>query len=525
MSLLFTGGTTHRVDLASQAPSLGITRGTLLLWFYYPTAGASGALASLNDTVNSLLRANLTLTTSGTILRFLQDLVTTDLDVQASVANFAAWGTGKWLRIALQWATPNEAGGVAADQKLWVGDLSTGVAEPSSYSVRNAGAGNLSATHSTSHWKLGNRRQLDSNAPGNIAYAALFDRSAGTQMTAAEMDAWFAWPEPRDAVWMLELGADVAGGNPSDLTGRGHDGTITGATVGTPAPLNPFGLRREASQVSWRAIESTRERRARTRVMRRRLAMRESPVVLVQGGTPIIDGVLAIPVTYGLSGTGLVVSGAASIDGVLTIPITYGLSATGQVVTGAASIDGVLTVPITYGLSGTGTVVAGPAAIDGALTMPITYGLTGTGTVLSPTAPNGTTWTVPWRGGLRWTIPYQRQGMSSAFAKTVTRDNDFGILIGPITGRDPVDGVVRNYGGSAMTAFWAATADSDTPLGAVQGSFTTLGNARFLPSFDAPQQTLALAGLADRQDVFLILKGTNDFRAAIRFTFRLALEL
>lgn len=496
MSLLFTGATSHRVELTAQSVSLNIARGTLLLWVYVPTGGIAGTFASLTDPAAGQLRSRFYFDLSGTVMRTTIDLVTTDLDAQALLTNFAAWGTGKWVRLAYQWASPNEAAGVAGDQKLWIGDLTTGVAEPSAYSSRTAGAGNLASTDPTTAWKLGNRRQNDSPAPGRIAYAALFDRSAGAQMTAAEMDAWFAWPWTQGAAWMHELGADPAGGNPIDLTGQGHNGTITGATVDEHPPMNPFGLARWAAIEAGRIAPETRERYRRRAAAKRRRALREEVVVLTQGGTPIIDGVLAMPVTYGLSGTGTIAAAGASIDGVLTMPITYGLS-------------------------GTGTVVSGPAAINGVLTIPITYGLSATGTVVASSVPPGANWTVPWRGGHRWAVPYQRLNMPSAYASIVSPDQDFLVRLGPITGFD-ANGLAVTYTGTTLNAWWAATSDSDDPLGAVSLTSTPVSGGRFTVSGEAASQNTALAGLADKQVIYLIAKAPGDFRVAIPYTFRTA---
>lgn len=483
MSLLFTGATSHRVDLAAQAASLGITRGTLLMWVYIPTAGASGSLATLNDPVASLIRGNINITTSGTILRVTIDLATTDLDSQALLSNFAAWGTGKWVRVGIQWATPNEAGGAAADQKLWIGDLTTGVAEPSSYSTRTAGVGNLSATDATSFWKLGNRRQNDSPAPGRLAYAALFDRSSGSQMTAAEMDAWFAWPWTNGQAWMHELGADPAGGNPIDLTGKGHNGTVTGATVADHPPMNPFGLARWAALEAGRIAPATRESHRRRAAARRRRALRDEVVVLTQGGTPIIDGVLAMPVTYGLSGTGTIAAAGASIDGVLTMPITYGLS-------------------------GTGTVVSGPAAINGVLTMPIAYGLSGAGTVLAPASGASA-------GG--WVVPVRLT------SKLLRPSNDLSARVGPVRGRQVSPPAWIPYPGASVTCWLARPA---TPLVALGGLVKTvaLTSAAGELAIDATEIDAMLATLSPApvagESFLLVVQAAADFLRSRTLTYQ-----
>lgn len=474
MSLLFTGATSHRVDLAAQAGSLGITRGTLLLWLYVPSA-ASGALATLTDPVASVLRNNLNITTTGTVIRFTLDLATTDLDVQAALANFGAWGTGKWVRVALQWATPTEASGGTNDQKLLIGDLTTGVAEPSSYNSRTAGAGALSSTDATSFWKIGNRRQNDSPAPGRIAYAALFDRSAGSQMTTAEMDAWFQWPQAHGAAWMFELGADLAGGNPNDLTGHGHHGTITGATVADHPPMNPFGMARWAALESARIAPSTQERQRRWAHRKRMRARRDEVVVLTQSGPPIIDGVLAIPITYGLSATGTVSAAGATIDGTLSIPIAYGLSLAG-------------------------TVVAGPAAINGVLAIPIAYGLAATGTVQAPAS--GAT-----EGG--WIVPVR---LSSRYLRA---GNDFSARIGPVRGRQVSPPSWIPYPGATVTCWLARPAAPLTALGGLVKTVTLTGAAGEL-ALDATEIDAVLATLAPAatpgERFLLVVTASADFQ-------------
>jgi hypothetical protein len=110
----------------------------------------------------------------------------------------------------------------------------------------------------------------------------------------------------------------------------------------------------------------------------------------------------------------------------------------------------------------------------------------------------------------------------------ITRDNDLTLSIGPITGRDPADGTVKNYPGSQISGWIAAAEDSDTALGTGK-TFNVIGTtATFVPFFDAPEVNAALddAGTPDAlvpgQILWCVLKGTGEFRIAVPLVYRAA---
>lgn len=236
MALLYSATASDRTDLAADG-GRDVTRGALLVWAYL-TATNIGRFGALVDPVGLRNCQEFGIISAGATVRMAHDFVTTDLIVDATLTNFAAYGTSKWLRIAFLW--DHGAGGTA--QKIFVGDEGTGLAEPSAYITQQDGAGGWQARDASSFWKLGNRRQNDTNLKGRLAYAMLVDRSAGANPTAAEMDRWFKAPGRFDnAVWGFELGVGGDGLSPRNVFGSSSFvGTVTGATVDAHIAMKPF---------------------------------------------------------------------------------------------------------------------------------------------------------------------------------------------------------------------------------------------------------------------------------------------
>ncbi len=240
MALLFSATATDRADLAADG-GRDVTRGAILTWVYL-TATNLGRVAVLVDPVNLRNVQDFGIISAGANLAMLHDFVTTDLNATAAFANFSAYGLNKWLRIACVW----DHGGGATAQKLYVGDESSGVAEPSAYVTQQDGVGGWQARDASSFWKLANRRQNDANLKGRMSDILLVDRSSGANPTAAEMDAWFLSPGRFDgAVWGFELGVGGSGLVVRNLYGTSaYTGTVTGATVDAHRAAKPYGRRR-----------------------------------------------------------------------------------------------------------------------------------------------------------------------------------------------------------------------------------------------------------------------------------------
>lgn len=239
MALLFSATASDRADLAADG-GRDVTRGALLTWVYITTTNL-GRIAVLVDPVNLRNVQDFGIISAGANLAMLHDFVTTDLNATAAFANFSAYGLNKWLRIACVW----DHGGGATAQKLYVGDESTGLAEPSAYVTQQDGAGGWQARDASSFWKIGNRRQNDANLKGRMSDILLVDRSSGANPTAAEMDAWFLSPGRfAGAVWGFELGVGGSGLVVRNLYGTSaYTGTVTGATVDAHRAAKPY-LRR-----------------------------------------------------------------------------------------------------------------------------------------------------------------------------------------------------------------------------------------------------------------------------------------
>lgn len=250
MALDYSGNVGCHSDLSTIATHRDVNIGTFMVWAYI-TSAANGHLAAMQDSVANAQRINPRLSASGVNISCNIDLVTSDILMNVLVANFASYGLNKWLAIAFQWKTPNEAGGVATDQKILMGDYAgtvlgtTGIAEPSSYVNQSVGSGDLVATDATTFWKIGNSGNANTAAPkARIAYATLIRRNSGSQLTVAEMNNWFRFPHVMPGCqFLFELGAGAD--RQIDMSGNGITFTNTLATVGAHVALDPFGSTRE----------------------------------------------------------------------------------------------------------------------------------------------------------------------------------------------------------------------------------------------------------------------------------------
>lgn len=339
MSLLYSATTSDRTDLTADG-GRDVTRGALLVWAYL-TSTNIGRIAVLVDPVNLRNVQDFGIISAGANLAMLHDFVTQDLNATAAFANFTAYGLNKWLRIACVW----DHGGGATAQKLYVGDESSGLAEPSAYVTQQDGTGGWQARDASSFWKLGNRRLNDTNLKGRLAYSMLVDRSAGANPTAAEMDRWFKSPGRFDnGVWCYELGVGGDGLSPRNLFGSASFvGTVTGATVDAHLPMKPFLTR------SVQGVGSTGDVMQRTR----RRAVSPRPVTLLS----TFRGAYTTLVIAAARGSVQVTGYPATLSSGLFLAAARGaVFATGRA---AGASPGTLAAPAARG----GTLVTGRSAV------------------------------------------------------------------------------------------------------------------------------------------------------------------
>ena len=233
MSLAFA--TTAKVTVTDASNLLNWDVGTLIYWVYRTGSGASGGSRVEQKGLSSsgirgwFVSPGTPETTELQVRR-----ATADISVIASLGNFSAEGTNKWACWAATW----DAGGADGDQIIAIGDLTTALAEPSSYTTQVVGSG--STGDNTGHNLIvGNHPTLSLAFPGRLAIAY----RANVHSTLAQMQAlqFRLLVNSSNVKGLYHLGWNGTSTQP-DWSGSGNPGTVTSATLADHVPLGPaFG--------------------------------------------------------------------------------------------------------------------------------------------------------------------------------------------------------------------------------------------------------------------------------------------
>lgn len=160
---------------------------------------------------------------------------TSDLTASAAMANFAQWGTGKWVYVVSR----SKAGGANGDQELLIGDEDSAAAEPSSYGTQVVGSGDHT-TNGTGDMIIGNE-VAGFGTP--LACEMFAIARYNVYLTDAQLDAQRKifncgnYPVQARGCWILGINQSV--GSQTDFSGNGNTGTVTGATA-TAMPAIPY---------------------------------------------------------------------------------------------------------------------------------------------------------------------------------------------------------------------------------------------------------------------------------------------
>lgn len=181
------------------------------------------------------------------------------------------------------------------------------------------------------------------------------------------------------------------------------------------------------------------------------------------------------------------------------------LTANGAVAAGGAATSAQLQVVF----RASGGVTVGGAALAAVLTVP------GAGAAL-------TGWDVPISSGLG----------NVQFPREIAYDNAISLLIGPIRGLNVATAAAVLWPGAAITGWLAIAEDSDVPLGGSSKLFSIVpGTAQAIEYFTALEVTAALdaaaliAPLVNGQRLYAIVTGGSDFRRAVPFVYRAAIQV
>lgn len=228
MSLLFAAASTDRVDFAAPAVLLNLHASTFSGWAWvYRTANGTNKHIMTKDNSGpngwGLVCVN-TAAEGGITLVVQRNIALTQFTSDAS--NVIPLNT--WCLVGFAYDPTG-----SPQVRLFIGTLTTTIAEVSGYSATTAGSG----THKTETANLyvGNLQRANTNSfTGRIARAGL----STSLLTAADFRRiqWgSAYTLPPGTVWAAEIWG--IGASNCDLTGAGNNGTVTGTTIVDGLPL------------------------------------------------------------------------------------------------------------------------------------------------------------------------------------------------------------------------------------------------------------------------------------------------
>ncbi len=215
---------TDRIDVGSNAVLDDLLNGTWIAWvFLTSVAPATARIWQKGTGTNaSIFTVN---STSGGLLAKTHSRATTNQSNQAILTNFAAYTISTWMCIA---CVSDDT--TAGNNKLYLGNLTTPLAEPSGYTTQSAGSGAVSSdAAANANW--GNVATGGSPFSGTLALGAMFN----TKLTLAELISWQFNPRWNfggcvDGHWFGQTGEP-------DLSGNGNAGTVTGTAIAAHVPL------------------------------------------------------------------------------------------------------------------------------------------------------------------------------------------------------------------------------------------------------------------------------------------------
>jgi hypothetical protein len=375
--------TTDSVDLGSAASVDNMRIGAILMWVWVDTYTSTRRLFAKHTTLNVRRDFRFLDVTGTATLGFTLGRGTTNLSIEASVANFAAYATGKWLCVAAIF----DADGVNGGQRLLMGDLTTTLAEPSGYTTQIVGTG-TTGSDATANAVIGNTAVGGSfSFPGKIGIVQIIrDR---TVSVAEAISLQFRPRKVSGTNGLYWLGFNGTGTQP-DWSGSGNNGSVAGATVAASVPIGaPFGRPgtklMAATLATLAATGSVASSGALARQDNKALSGSETPVGAlvkhagkVYAGSETAIGALAKLANKALTGSetptgSLVRSALKGLSGVAA-PAGAIVRACAQGLAGSIAAVGGLAKSVSKALSGSTTPVGALALIKVVL-MNITAGL------------------------------------------------------------------------------------------------------------------------------------------------------
>jgi hypothetical protein len=235
-SLSFANDSTDRADCGSAAALDNLTAGTVVGWMYITSVSGSncGVIAGKGSTAFTGNKAFDTCPAGGVASqRLIVQRNTTDLDVRST--NWLS--TGTWYFLAYSFDTSL----TDTDQHLYMGTLTTTVAEETAYVKQQVGSGTVKddSANSFDIGNIGAGTVFEGGGARRIAFVGLW----GRQLSLAEIKAQQFHPHltGNSDLGMWFPGSNGTGTQP-DYTGNANNCTVTGATQSDHVPIGPvFG--------------------------------------------------------------------------------------------------------------------------------------------------------------------------------------------------------------------------------------------------------------------------------------------
>lgn len=225
MSLIFTTAG-DRVDCGSDASLDDLQTMTSIAWVWITTSPQSRIWDKSTGVAFEHVHNY-----NSTYLEHFYKRATLDQTVSALYADIpvmgATKGRGKWVFISFVSDPTTDA-----NNKMYVGDLLSPVAEPAVYRTRQAGSGAFTAD-AANNLILGSRSDNGGPLGGKLAWVGLWN----TQLSQVAIEEQRLWPHRTAGCVLLHHLGENGLGTQYDQSLSANNGTVTGSAVGDDPPL------------------------------------------------------------------------------------------------------------------------------------------------------------------------------------------------------------------------------------------------------------------------------------------------
>lgn len=232
MALSFAHGATDYVNHGSDATLDNLDPVTIMAWVNVDALHVTERnlfynKASAADEGLSLYVGH---TSGANIIQLLRETSGAWPNASAPIANFSAWGIGKWIFVAA-------VAEIGVAPRLLVGDLDTAPAEPSAYTAQVAGGG-VVTSDAGQNAIVANGRGIAATwrFGGDVAHVHV----AADNLSNAEIIQYWRNLSNRSTTRLNNHYGFNALGTQRDLSGNGNDGTLNNTALADHVPLGPF---------------------------------------------------------------------------------------------------------------------------------------------------------------------------------------------------------------------------------------------------------------------------------------------